>query len=104
MRMVMALARSRASFLTSCSSLRSWRVSWTLASDLLGDLLVAVEEVQQLLAHPVDQFGADFGVAELVLGLRLEHRVLQPDRHRADHALAHVVAFELALRSIRSPP
>ena len=31
---------------------------------------------------------------ELVLGLRLEHRVLEPDGDGADHALAHVVAFE----------
>ncbi len=94
MRMVMALARSRASFLTSCSSLRSCRVSCDFGQDLLGDLLVAVEEVQQFLAHPVDQVGADFGVAQLVLGLRFEHRVLEADRHRAHHAFAHVVALE----------
>jgi hypothetical protein len=53
--------------------------------------------MQQFLAHVVDQFGADFRVAQLVLGLRLEHRVFQPDGHRADHALAHVVAFEFAV-------
>ena len=101
MRMVMALARSRASFFTSCNSLRSCLGVLDLGDDLLGDLLVAVEEVQQLLAHPVHQLGADFRVAQLVLGLRLEHRVLQPDGHRADHALAHVVAVELLVARIR---
>ena len=95
MRMVMALARSRASFLTSWSSLRSWRVSWTLATMLLGDFLVALKELQEFLAHAIDQVGADFGVAELVLGLGLEDRVLEPDGHGADHALAHVIAVEL---------
>ena len=45
----------------------------------------------------IDQVGADFGVAEFVLGLRFEHRVLQANRHRADHAFAHVVAFEFLL-------
>ena len=53
--------------------------------------------MQQLLAHAADQLGADLRVAQLVFRLRLEHRVLQPDRHRADHALAHVVAVELAV-------
>ena len=65
-----------------------------LGDDLFGDFLVAIEEMEQFLAHAVDQVGADFGVAELVLGLRLEDRVLEPDGHGADHALAHVVAFE----------
>ena len=59
--------------------------------------LVALEKVQQFLAHVVDQFGADFRVAQLVLGLRLEHRVFQADRHRADHAFAHVVALVFAV-------
>ncbi len=68
-----------------------------LRDDLRRDVLVAIEEVQQLLAHRVHQLGANLRVAELVLGLRLEHRVLQANRHRADHALAHVVALELAL-------
>ena len=97
MRMVMALARSRASFLTSCNSLRNCCVSCDLGDDFFGDVLVAVEKVQQFLAHVVDQFGADFRVAELVLGLRFKHRVLQADGHRADHAFAHVVAFVFAL-------
>ena len=66
-----------------------------LGDDLLGNVLVAVEEMQQFLAHPVDQVGADFRVAQLVLRLRLEDRVLQPDRDRPHHALPHVVAFEL---------
>ena len=64
-----------------------------LGHDLFGDLLVAIEEVQQFFAHVVDEFGADFGVAEFVLGLRFEHRVFQANRHRADHAFADVVAF-----------
>ncbi len=101
MRRVMALARSRASFLTSCNSLRNCWVSCDLGHDFFGDLLVAVEEMEQFLAHGVDQLGADFGVAQLVLGLRLEDRVLEADGHRADHALAHVVALEFALGDIR---
>ena len=97
MRIVIALARSRASFFTSCNSLRSCCVSSTFAMIFVGDVLVAIEEVQQLLAHVVDQLGADFRVAELVLRLRFEHRVLQANRHRADHAFADVVAFVFAL-------
>ena len=65
-----------------------------LGDDLLGDLLVAVEEVEEFLPHPVDEVRADFRVPELVLGLGLENRVLQPDGYRADHAFADVVAFE----------
>ena len=57
-----------------------------LGHDLLGDFLVPIEEVEQLLANFVNQFGANFGVAELVLGLRFEDGVFQPDRHCADHA------------------
>ena len=68
-----------------------------LGDDFFRDLLVAVEEMEQFLAHGVDQVGADFGVAELVLGLRFKHRVLEADGDRADHALAHVVALEFAL-------
>ena len=69
-----------------------------LSDDALRDLLVAVEEVQQLFAHLVHEVRADFRVAQLVLGLRLEHRIFQPDRHRADDAFAHVVALVIALR------
>jgi hypothetical protein len=53
--------------------------------------------LEQFLAHGVDQVGADFGVAQLVLGLRFKHRVFEADGDRADHALAHVVALEFAL-------
>ena len=67
-------------------------------AELLGDLLVAVEELGQLLAHPVHQVRPDLGVAELVLGLRFENRVLQPNGHRADHAFPDVVAVELLAR------
>ena len=38
-------------------------------NDLLGDFLITVEEVEQLLPDPVDQFSADLCVAQLVLGL-----------------------------------
>ncbi len=102
--MVTALARSRASFLTSCNSLRNCWVSWTLAMIFSATSLVAVEEMQQLLAYGVDQLGADFRVAQFVLGLRLEDRVFDPNGHRADHAFAHVVPLEFALGNTRSPP
>ncbi len=69
----------------------------TFSTIFVGDVLVAIEEVQQLLAHRVHQLGANLRVAQLVLRLRFEHRVLQTNRHRANHALAHVVALELAL-------
>ena len=69
-----------------------------LPHDLLRDGFVAVEEMEQLLAHLVDQLGADLRVAQLVLRLRLEERVLHADGHRADHALAHVVAVVALLR------
>ena len=69
-----------------------------LRHDLLGDVLVAVEEMQQLLAHAVDQLRTNLRVAQLVLRLRLEQRILQADRHRAHHALAHVIAVIAGLR------
>jgi hypothetical protein len=72
-------------------------VSSTFATTELGALGVAV---QQVLDHPLrllHQVGADLGVAQLVLGLRLEDRVLQADGHRADQPLPHVVALEGAL-------
>ena len=68
-----------------------------LRNDFLRDLLVAMEEMEQFFADFVDQFRADFRVAEFVLGLRLEDRVFEPKRDRADHALAHVVAFVAGL-------
>src|SRR5262249_50329890 len=60
-----------------------------------GDFLVAIKKVQQLFADAVDQVSANFRVTELVLGLRFENRVLQPDSYGADHAFADVVALEL---------
>src|SRR5207245_1381 len=62
--------------------------------DFFGDVLVTVEEMEQLLANSIDEFGADVGVAELVLGLGLEDGVLEANGNRADHAFADVVAFE----------
>ena len=50
-----------------------------LGDNLLGNILVAIEELQELLAHPVHQVRPDFRVAQLILRLRLEHRVLQAD-------------------------
>ncbi len=66
-----------------------------LGENFFGDFLVAIEKVKQLLADAVHEVGANFGVAKLVLGLGFEYRVLQPDGHRANHALAHIVAFKL---------
>ncbi len=71
-----------------------------LGENLIRHLLVAVEEMQQLLAHAVDQLGADFRVAQLVLRLRLEHRIFQPDGHSTDHAFADVVAVVTLARML----
>ena len=72
--------------------------------DLLDELLrgggVAVEQLDDGLLDGRHEVGADLGVAELVLRLRLEDRVLELDRHGADEALAHVVAVELRLGRI----
>ena len=57
--------------------------------------LLRLKKCEQFLADAVDQVGADFGVAEFVLGLGLEDGVLEADGDGADHALADVVAFEL---------
>jgi ABC-type thiamine transport system ATPase subunit len=56
-----------------------------------------VQQVHHAHRAPGHQVGADLGVAQLVLGLRLEDRILEADRHRAQDALAHVVAVVLAL-------
>ena len=71
-----------------------------LRGDLLGRFGVAVQQVADDVLHLLDQVPADLGVAELVLGLRLEYRVLQPDRQSADEPLAHIVAVVLLLREI----
>ena len=46
-----------------------------LCQDLFRDLLVAVEEMKEFFADVVDQLRTDFGVAQFVLRLGLEHRV-----------------------------
>jgi len=56
-----------------------------------------VQEVGDDIPDPGDQVGPDFGVAELVLGLRLENGILEADRDGADHGFAHVVAVKLGL-------
>ena len=56
-----------------------------------------MEPQDHLLLDRVDDPRPDFGGAELVLGLRLEDRVLDLDRHRADEAVAHVLAGETVL-------
>src|SRR5439155_22694493 len=68
--------------------------------DFFGDVLVTVEEMEQLLANSIDEFGADVGVAELVLGLGLEDGVLEAIGNRADHAFADVVAFEFLVGAL----
>ena len=60
-----------------------------LIHDLLRNRLVALEEVQQFLAHAVDQLRADFRVAQLVLRLGLENRIFQPDRQYSFTALSN---------------
>ncbi|OQA29020.1 MAG: hypothetical protein BWY57_03402 [Betaproteobacteria bacterium ADurb.Bin341] len=56
--------------------------------------------VQHLLDHALDfghEIGTDLLIAQFILGLRLENRVFEPDRDRADDAFAHVVAVEFFL-------
>src|SRR5205807_825142 len=68
-----------------------------LGDDFLGNFFVTIEEMEQLLAHAVYQFGSDFSVAQFVFGLRFENRIFEADGNRANHALADVVAFEFLL-------
>jgi hypothetical protein len=63
----------------------------------LGGIGVAVQQIGDDVADLRDEVGADFGVAELVLGLRLEDGVLEADGDGADHGFADVVAIELGL-------
>ena len=69
-------------------------VGGDLLDSTFGDLRVLVQpdgdRVLDLLHHPV----AHLGRAQLVLGLALEHRVLELDRDRAEQPVAHVVARE----------
>jgi hypothetical protein len=64
--------------LTACNSFlpQLLRVRHLL-DDLVGNRLVALEKMQQLLAHVVDQLRANLRVAQLVLRLRFEHGVFQ---------------------------
>ena len=68
-----------------------------LRDDRLRDLFVALEKVQQLLAHVVDEFGADFRIAQLVLRLRLEDGVFEANGNCANHRFADIVTLELAV-------
>jgi hypothetical protein len=65
--------------------------------DFFRDLFVAIEEVEKFFADAIDEFSADFGVAEFVFGLRFEDGVFQANGDCADHAFADVVAFEFLL-------
>ena len=68
-----------------------------LADHALAGLGIAVEQIDDDVAHPGDELGADLRVSELVLRLRLENRVLKADGHGPQNALAHVVPIELLL-------
>ncbi len=59
-----------------------------------GRFGVAVEQIDDDLAHLGDQFAAQFGVAQLVFGLRFEDRLLQADGDCAGHAFPDVVPVE----------
>ena len=65
--------------------------------ELAGTLAVFVQEIDDGLAGLVDDPAADIVVAELVLGLRFEDRVLDLDRHRAEGAVADVYGVEALL-------
>ena len=62
-----------------------------------GRFGVAMQKIGDDFAHLANPLAPQFGVAELVLGLRFKHRVLQPDGNGACHALPYVIPFEFAL-------
>ena len=47
------------------------------------------------ILHGLHNGGTDIGVAEFVLGLRLEHRLLHLDRQNTDDAVTYIRAIEL---------
>ncbi len=53
-----------------------------------------VEVVADKILDPVDNDSPDLRVAQLVLGLGLEDRILDLHRHRADNAFPHILAQE----------
>ena len=61
-------------------------------------IVAKVEDTQQLLPDFVDEIRPDFGIAELIFGLGLEDRILEPNRDGAHHGFADIVTFVAALR------
>src|ERR1700743_2027278 len=89
MRKVIALARSRASFLTSWSSLRNCRVSSALDMIFSAISLLRLKKCRSSSRTLL----ADLGFAEFVFGLRFEDGVFEANRDGADHGFADIVAF-----------
>ena len=78
-------------------------VLFDLGDELVCFARVLVQPEHDLVLDRVDDPGPDLRRTELVLGLALEHRVLKLDRHRADQAVAHVLACETVLRVLVDP-
>ena len=68
-------------------------VAGDLVEQDIGDFAVLVQEIDDGVPHRRDDGSAHIGVAELVLGLRLEDRILDLDRDRAYHAVANLVGL-----------
>ena len=71
-----------------------------LGDELLGLGRRAVESGLDLLLHLLDELGLDVVHHELDLRLPFEDGVHDPHRHRAEKAVANVVAVELLLRVV----
>ena len=66
-----------------------------LVHELLRLGLVPVQPREGLLLHVLRDPASDLVVSQLVLGLALEHGVLQLDCHRPDHSFPHVLRGEV---------
>ena len=71
-----------------------------LADEPGGLLGLAVQHLDDHALDLGDQVGADLGVAEPVLGLRFEDRILEADGDGPDDPLADIVAVELLLAEV----
>ena len=69
-----------------------------LDGGLFGGLGVAVQEVEDRVLYLRHELAANLGIAELVLCLRLEDRILQANGDGRHDALAHVIALVALLR------
>ena len=91
-------AISRACFLMVESSLRMRSLDLIFSTSFFASSLVLVQPREGLLLDLLRDPAADLVVAQLVLGLALEDRVLDLDGHRADHAFPHVLRGEVVAR------